>query len=176
MPGFNASQLNYNARNANSVVVLIGDSAIAFAQTVDPSTDYGAEQLYGVGNAKPQEVQQLKISPRITLNQFALTAAGNALLQQGVNLVSILSNNQFNISVIDGNLNQVIYTYIGCVANTFGETISANQVVTDATTFLALDVVDQTGQSILNGPNAFTISAQVGVAGSGLGIAVTASA
>lgn len=175
MPGFNPSQLAYRAENANDVVVLIGDQPIAFAQNMTHRFGFGSEVLYGVGSAKPQEIQQLKISPEITLDNFALTSLGNNLIQGGTSFAAILANNQFNICLANGD-GTVLFTYIGSVARDFSETVAANRPVTDAVTFDAMDVVDQTGQSILNGPNAFAIASNQGSAvNGGLGISVTAS-
>lgn len=178
MPGFNPQTLSYRARNANSVVVVVGDQPIAFAQTTNHRFPFGTEGLYGVGSALPQEIQQLKISPEITLDNFALTSVGNNIIQNGQNFASIIANNQFNISLIDGNTNSVIFTYVGCVAQDFNESVSANRPITDAIAFLAMDVLDQTGQSILNGQNAYNVPSTLGSranAGAGLGISIAAS-
>lgn len=176
MPGFNPQSLSYRARNANSVVVTIGDQPIAFAQTTNHRQPYGTEGLYGVGSAKPQEIQQLKVSPDISIDSFALTSVGNNIIQNGISFASIIANNQFNISVIDGISNVVLFTYVGCVAQDFNESVAANRPVTDAISFLAMDVLDQTGQSILNGPNAYNIPSPVGqVSATGLGLTVAAS-
>lgn len=174
MPGFNPQQLSYRARNANTVVVVIGDQPIAFAQTTNHTFAFGTEGLYGVGSAKPQEIQQLKIMPSITVENFNLTSVGNNLIQGGISFASIIANNSFNISVIDGTSNSVLFTYVGCVARDFSEAIAANRPITDTIAFDSMDVLDQTGQSILNGPSAFSITGQVssGVNG-GLGISVT---
>lgn len=174
MPGFSPSQLNYSALNANRIVVLIGDQPIAFAQTTNHSFGFGSEVLYGVGSAKPQEIQQLHISPEITLDNFALTSTGNALIQGGTSFASIIANNQFNISVVDGTTGQVLFTYVGAVARNFSESIAANRPITDAITFDALDVLNQTGQSILNGPQAYTVpNAQAVTLNGGLGVSIT---
>jgi hypothetical protein len=159
MPSFNPSQLNPQVRNANMSVILVGDQAIAFAQTVSHSLELGVEGLYGIGSAKPQEIQQLKDSMQITIDNFDLTSNGMALIQASlVPLSSLISNNSFNISVVDGITNQALYTYVGCVATNFSQNISSNQPITDAITFHALDVLDATGQSVLNGPNALTLT------------------
>lgn len=173
MPGFNPSQLNYSALNANEVVLLIGAQPIAFAQTVNHRFSFGTEMLYGVGNAKPQEIQQLRIAPEVTLDNFALTSSGNNLIQGGTNFASIIANNQFNIAVTNGVTGNVLYTYVGCVARDFSESIASNRPVTDAITFDAMDVLDQTGQSILNGPQAYQIPSAQGVpVNGGLGITI----
>lgn len=174
MPGFNPAQLAYRVRNANAVVVVIGDQPIAFAQTANHRFSFGTEALYGVGSAKPQEIQQLRISPEITIDQFALTQQGANVIQNSVQFAAIIANNQFNISLIDDN-NEVIFTYVGSVARDFSESVAANRPITDAITFDAMDVLDQTGQSILNGPNAFSIPSVVGASvNGGLGISVNA--
>lgn len=158
MPGFTQTQLNNAARNANTVTVLIGDQPIAFAQSVSHSFDMGAEGLYGIGSAKPQEIQQLKMSPQITIDQFNLTSTGQSRIQgNNLTLSSLLANNEFNIHVIDGQSGQPLFTYVGCVATSFNENLPSNQIITDAISFLARDVLDATGLSILNGPNAFTV-------------------
>ena len=161
MPSFSPTQLNLSVRNANMCVILIGDQPIAFAQTTSHSLELGIENLYGIGNAKPQEIQQLRDSMQITIDNFDLTSNGQTLIQEStVPLSSLIANNSFNISVVDGITNTALYTYVGCVAANFSQNISSNQPITDAITFHAMDVLDATGLSILNGPNAFTITTQ----------------
>lgn len=176
MPGFNPQQLAYRAKNANSTIVLVGDQPIAFAQTVNHSFSLGAELLYGIGNAKPQEAQQLRIAPEVTLDNFALTSLGNNIIQNGQSFASIVSNNQFTICIADGITGEAQYTYVGCVADNFNESIAANRPITDAIRFVALDVLDNTGISILNGPNAYVVpSAQGSAVQGGLGIAIAST-
>lgn len=176
MPGFNPQQLSYRARNANMSVVLVGDQPIAFAQTVNHSFALGTEGLYGIGTAKPQEQQQLRVAPQISIDNFALTSVGNNLIQNGVTFASLIANNQFNICIVDGQTNEALFTYVGCVADNFSESIAANRPITDAIAFNAMDVLDQTGKSILNGPNALSLPNPVAAAAAnGLGIAVAAA-
>ena len=159
MPAFSPTTINPNSRTGNMALILVGDQPIAFAQTVNHSLEYGAESFYGIGSAKPQEIQQLRDSMQITIDSFDLTTNGMLLIQDNnTPLSSILSNNSLNISVVDGITNVSLFTYVGCVSTTFSQAISSNQPITDAYTFHALDVLDQTGQSILNGPNAFSIT------------------
>lgn len=174
MPGFNQQQLAYNARNANSVTIMVGDQPVGFAQTTSHSMDFGTEGLYGVGTAMPQEIQQLRNSMSITLDAFSLTAAGLLALGQPSNLASVLANNQFNLHVIDGATGQALFTYVGCVANNFSENIPANQPISDSITFTAIDVLDSTGQSIVNVGNAYQVPANIGAQAAGsLGVTVT---
>lgn len=156
MASFNAQTLNYKVRNANSVVMLLGDQEIAFGQTVSLSSSLGAEQLYGIGSIKPQEVQQLKASPSISIDTFALTAEGIAILGYPSTLGDVLANNQFNFYVMDAAGN-VIQTYVGCTAGDYNTSYPANQPVTESITFLALDILDALGVSILNSNSALDV-------------------
>lgn len=157
MPGFTQEQLNYNALNGNNVAVLIGDQTIAFAQSTDHTTDFGTETQYGIGSAKPQEIQQLKFSPTITLTQFALTDTGKQRIQGNTqNLISLLANNQFNLHIVSAN-GASLYTYVGCVCTNYGQNIPANAIITENLNFQAMDVLDSSGKSILNGTQAFSL-------------------
>jgi hypothetical protein len=156
MPAFNQNQLVYQARSANSVVLLIGDTPVAFAQTVGHDFGYTTQQFYGVGTAKPQEIQQLRVGPTITLSEFALTQAGEELINGGVSMVSLLSNNSFDIYVVDGKSGAALFAYVGAVASNFNENIPSNQPITDALTFMAMDVLDNNGNSLLNIPASYT--------------------
>lgn len=153
MPGYNATQLNYKVRNANGVSILIGDQLIGFGQTSAPTQDYGTEVLYGIGSWKPQEIQQLKASQSITLDSFQLTNEGLAFFGIAAELGTILANNQFNIFILD-NLGQAIRSYVGCVAGTNNLNIPANQIVTEAITFQAMDVLGPDGTSLLDSNSA----------------------
>ena len=161
MPAFGQSQLNYNARSGNTVTIMIGSQPIAFAQTVSHTFEFGTEAFHGVGSAKPQEIQQLKVQPQITVDNFALTSNGQQLVEAlGINppLSSLLANNSFNIAIVDGSTSEALFTYVGSVASNYNMNIPANQPITEAITFMAMDVLDDTGQSILNGPNALSIT------------------
>ena len=173
MPGFGPNPLAYRVQSGNTVVLLIGSQPIAFAQTVGLVIPLGAEGYYGIGSAKPQEIQQLRIGPEIRLNNFALTALGRTQIQGGVSFPSLIANNQFNVSVADSSGNTVL-TYVGCVAQNYNQDIAANRPITEAIDFLSLDVYDNTGQSILNGPSAYSVPGSQGaqVTG-GLGIQVS---
>lgn len=173
MPGFNQAALSYKVESGNTVLVTIGDQPLAFAQTTNPSWDFGTEALYGIGSAKPQEIQQLRIGPEISIDNFALTAAGQLTIQNSTQFAAILANNQFNISVLNA-AQQVRFTFIGAVASNFNESIAANRPITDAIRFMAMDVVNQSGQSILNGPNAFQVTGSLGqLNNGGLGISLS---
>jgi hypothetical protein len=172
MPSYNQQTLNYAAQNANAVKIMIGDVVVAYAQTTTHSTDLGAQQLYGIGSTNPQEIQQLRFSPTISVEFFELTSQGIALLGTGKRLVYTLANTQVDIHIIDGNTNTPSFTYVSCTANSYSETIATNAIIMDSVSFLALDVLDDTGTSILASNSVYSIPSMVAnVAGAGaLGI------
>jgi len=149
MPGYTPQQLNYLIQNANQVVVTIGDAVVAFAQTAPHSIDFGTEALFGIGEATPQEIQQLRLLPQITVEYFALTQEGQTVLGVGTQLGYQLANNQFDLHIIDGQTNTVVFTYVDAVAQNFSEQITANRPVVQSVPFIAMDVLDKNGNSIL---------------------------
>lgn len=176
MPGFNPQQLNSRALSGNQVAVLMGDQIFAFAQTVTHSLEMGTSAQYGIGSALPQEIQQLRVQPQITITAFALTAFGLSVAGQNSGIIAVLANNQFNFTIHDAQGN-ILYVYVGGVCSNFNENIPTNQIVTDTLSFLCLDVYDDSNQSVLNVGGALGSSsgggAQVGA--SGLGVNVRAN-
>jgi hypothetical protein len=160
MPGYNGQTLAQNVLNGNNVVVMLGDEPVAFAQTTGHQFPMGTEQLYGIGNAKPQEVQQLRISPAFTLDKFSLTPTGVQLLENGQRLEYSLAGKSYEMHVLDGSANQVIMTYVGAKAQNYSQNIPANAPIRETFSFLALDVLDANGNSIIDdGNNALNIAA-----------------
>ena len=170
MPSFGAQQLNYAVQNANSVVVMIGDVPIAFAQTSAQNIDFGTESLYGIGTAKPQEIQQLKFAPTISVDSFVLTNRGVTILSYPSNLLQVLTNNQFNLHLMDAT-GTTLLSFVGCVATGYNQNVPVNAIITQTINFQALDVLDSTGVSILNGTFALnTIAGLIGAAVNTLGL------
>lgn len=176
MPGFSATTQSLQVQNGNTVEIILGEVVIGFAQTAGHQVAMGAEQLYGIGSAKPQEIQQLRMSPAFTLDSFALTVAGVALWQGGQNLSYLLAGKQYEMVVYDGTTGTAKYTYVGAKCSNFGENVPANAPVRDSYSFLALDVLDPNGNSIMDdGNNALQIGA-AGVSGAGTSNALGLSA
>jgi hypothetical protein len=170
MPSYNQTNLNYAAQNANAVQIMIGDVVLAYAQTTNHAVDLGAQQLYGIGSTNPQEIQQLRYSPSISVEFFELTAQGVALLGTGSLLAYTLANTQVDIYVIDGTTGQPSFTYVGCVANSFSENIATNAVVVDSVSFLAMDILNAAGASILASNSVYSIPSLIASAAGSTGL------
>lgn len=140
---------------------MVGDLVVAFAQTSGGQISFGTEQLYGVGTALPQEVQQLRVSPSFSLDAFSLTANGLTVLGAGQRLEYILAGKSFDMHVIDGITNTTLYSFISAKAQNVSLSVPANAPLRTTYAFLALDVTDIFGNSIINaGDNAIAIAAQ----------------
>jgi hypothetical protein len=150
-----------NVRSGNSVAIMMGDQIIAFAQTTGHQIAMGGEQLYGIGSQKPQEIQQLRMSPAFTLDTFALTETGQTLLQGGQNLDYLLAGKQYDMHVLDGLANKVVFTYVGAKAQNLSQNIPANAPVRTTYSFLAMDVLNPDGTSIMDdGNNAIQVNSR----------------
>lgn len=149
MAGFNAKALANKVRNGNTVSILVGDQIIGFGQGLQHSIDFGAEGIYGIGNAKPQEIQQLRTSVTLTLDSMALTEEGISYFGYSASWESILAGNQLILHWTDYEGNTLL-TFDECVASNFSSNLQANQPVTQSTSFIAMDVLDADGDSLLN--------------------------
>ena len=163
MPGYNAASIANNARSGNTCSILIGQQLLAFGQTIAHSMPMGTEQLYGIGTSKPQEIQQLRMSPQLSLDYFELTKVGLQLLANNQNLSYILAGTQFDIHVLGvdppDQAQSTLFTYVGCKAQNFSANIPTNGIIRETVTFLALDVLDANGVSIMDtGQNALTVA------------------
>lgn len=157
MPGYNQQQLLYKVQNANACSILIGDVVVGFGQTMAPTMDFGTEGIYGIGSPKPQEIQQLRFSNVITLDKYRLTKEGEAFFGVTTPLWTLLANNYFDFFLLDEN-GDAFLAYVGAVAQNNNLSINANTPLTEGMSFLALDVLDSQGQSVLNSNAADTFN------------------
>ena len=151
MPGYNAQQVANNARNANTTALAIGQNVVYMAQTISHSFSYDATHIHAIGSPKPQEIQQLRSAPSISLTAFALTPVGITLLAAGQILEYLLGGTQFDAYILDGlNNSTALFSYIGCKAGSFSQDISGNSLIRNVYPFLAMDVLDSNGVSLLD--------------------------
>lgn len=158
MPGYNQTQLLYKVQNANACSIMIGEQLIGFGQTAATGIDMGGEGLYGIGSAKPQEIQQLKFTNNFTLDKFRLTDEGLAFFGETVQLQTILAYNSFDFFLLDDD-QEAFLSYAGAVCTTTNLNIAANQPLTEGISFLALDVLDANGVSVLNSNSSELVNA-----------------
>lgn len=158
MPGYNQQQLLYKVQNANACSIMIGDVVIGFGQTAAQNIDYGTEGLYGIGSAKPQEIQQLKFTNSFTLDKYKLSKEGMAYFGVDQALWVLLANNYFDFFLLDTD-GTAFLAYVGAVAGSNNMSAAANTPMTEGMSFLALDVLDSDGVSVLNSNSANVFNA-----------------
>jgi hypothetical protein len=176
LPGYNGKAQANMALSGNNVAIAIGDIVVAFAQTVGHQIPMGGTQLYGVGTSKPQEIQQLIMSPQVSLDSFALTQQGVVLLSANTDLFFSLAGFVYDIHLLDGTVQplRTMLSYIGCKAQNAAESIPTNAPIRRTITFLAMDVLDPNGNSVISAQdNAISVASgvlSVGLAAAGLGV------
>jgi len=158
MPGFNATALNYKVRNGNAVVIMVGDQLIGFGQSSTNGVDFGADPLYGIGSSLPGEIQQLKILPSVSMSALQLTTAGLAALGQPTTWLEVIANTQMDFHIVDGD-GTTLLTYKSATCGSYSSDISANQPITEQTSWNALDVLDTNGSSVLASNSAANLNA-----------------
>lgn len=158
MPGYNQQQLLYKVQNANACSIMIGDVVIGFGQTAAQNIDYGTEGLYGIGSAKPQEIQQLKFTNSFTLDKYKLSKEGIAYFGVDQPMWVLLANNYFDFFLLDTD-GTAFLAYVGAVAGSNNMSTAANTPMTEGMSFLALDVLDSDGVSVLNSNSANVFNA-----------------
>jgi hypothetical protein len=160
MPGYQPQQIANNVMTGNNAVIMVGDEVVMFAQTSGSQVSYGTEQLYGVGTAKPQEVQQLRVSPSFSLDALTLTQHGMNLYGAGTRLEYILAGKSFNIHIVDGVSKTTLYTHVNAKAQNVNTAVPANAPLRSTYAFLSLDVIDKNGNSLIDaGDNAIAVTA-----------------
>lgn len=149
MPNINAEALKYAIRNSNDVQITLGTDTVAFGQTLTDSVAFGTDSFCGVGTARPQEIQQLRITPSITLDFLSLTAKGRTLLNNPTDWLTVLNQNSFDIHLLDSS-GSTFRTYAGAVADNCSHSGSTDQPITAPITFQARDVLDANGISVFH--------------------------
>jgi hypothetical protein len=171
VPGYNPQTIALNVQNGNQVAIMLGDLLVSFAQTCSTQISFGTEQLYGIGTALPQEVQQLRISPSFSLDSFSLTAAGLTILSNNQRLEYLLAGKSFEMHVLDGLTNTVMFSYVGAKAQNVGLSIPTNAPLRSTYAFLALNVLDPFGNSIINdGLNLISVAVPVAAVAAPFGL------
>ncbi len=149
MPGsFNAQTNKYNVLNSNNVAIYIGTVPIAFGASLAVQTAFGARALFGVGSLRPQEIQQLQVLPALTLDTMVLSSGGLQTLGYPSSLLAVLANNKLAITVVD-NTGVPLFNYIDCTADNNSIQIAQNSPIAENVSFLARDVLDGNGVSLL---------------------------
>jgi len=138
-----AQLANYQSETGSGVVIKADGFQVGFASGLTAQEDYGAEQVYVIGDIMPQENINNRFACNLTLDHVKLRL--DELLANGIIQISedVLQKADFNIEVIDlaSTITKVVYE--GCVLNGRSHTIRANTLSAAQITALALRVTEQ---------------------------------
>lgn len=158
---FGQQELKNRALSANDVTIMVGDVVVALGQTTASAINWGTDQFYGIGSPKPQDIQQLKFSPTIDIDSFALTPDGLGIFGYPSTIAEVLAGNSFEIHIMSRSGDPLL-TFVGCVSSNFNLNIPANQVVTQTINFQSMDVLDALGNSIMASNSALDVGFLIG--------------
>jgi len=121
----------------NIILIKIGGTEVGRAQNCTADTDFGLEDVSGIGNVEVQEHVNTKITHTFTLDKFIINK--KTLLELGIVPVSedVLNMGVFDIEILtkDGTL---IKKYESCSCANYGLRVAAHAIVGENATWRAL--------------------------------------
>lgn len=121
----------------NIILIKIGGTEVGRAQNVTADSDFGLEDVSGIGNVEVQEHVNTKVTHTVTLDKFIINK--KTLLELGYVPVSedVLTKGVLDIEILtkDGTL---IKKYESCSCANYSIRIAAHAIVGENTTFRAL--------------------------------------
>ena len=121
----------------NIIVLKIGGTEIGRAQNATADTDFGLEDVSGIGNVEVQEHVNTKITHTFSIDKFIINK--KTLLELGIVPVSedVLTAGVIDIEILtkDGTL---IKKYESCSCATYSLRVAAHQIVGENATWRAL--------------------------------------
>jgi hypothetical protein len=157
---FNPTKITQQVMTSNNVIIMLGIQEIAFGQGAAFNSNYNAQVQYGVGSQKPQEIQSQTFLPSVGISTLLLSNVGATLLNYPSTLGDLLGLNQFNI-VMMGYNDLPMYTYVECTATEYDVSAPVNKPITEVIKFIAMDVVDISGISVLTGNPYISLAQEV---------------
>ena len=121
----------------NICVIKIGGQEVGRAQTVTADSDFGLEDVSGIGNIEVQEHVNTKVTHTLTMAKFIINK--KTLLELGIVPISedVLTTGVLDIEILtkDGTL---IKKYESCSCATYSLQVSAHAIVGENATWRAL--------------------------------------
>lgn len=121
----------------NICVIKIGGQEVGRAQTVTADSDFGLEDVSGIGNVEVQEHVNTKVTHTLTMAKFIINK--KTLLELGIVPISedVLTTGVLDIEILtkDGTL---IKKYESCSCATYSLQVSTHAIVGENATWRAL--------------------------------------
>jgi len=135
-----ATLAGQKTETTNRIYIMMKHKVIGRAQSLSAATDFGAQNVYEIGNYMPQETVFLRYQGTLTLQRFrtiiddladdsmSVTAMGEEILKRDV----------LDTNITDSITGKVVATYRGCSSNTNNISWEANQISTESVELLYL--------------------------------------
>lgn len=122
----------------NLCILKIGGQEVGRAQNVTADTDFGLEDVSGIGNVLVQEHVNTKVTHTLTMDKFIINK--QTLLELGIVPVSedVLTKGVIDIEILtkDGTL---IKKYESCSCANYSLRVAAHAIIGENATWRALD-------------------------------------
>jgi hypothetical protein len=124
--------------SGNRIILKINGTEIGRAQNVTADSDFGLEDVSGIGDVLVQEHVPTKVTHSITVDKFiinkkTLLELGNVPVSEDVLLIGVID---IEILTKDGTL---IKKYESCTAANYSLRVAAHAIVGENATWRALD-------------------------------------
>lgn len=132
-----ASIGNQTVSTGNRIYIMIKNHKIGRAQSLSGSRSYGTQGVYELGSIMPQEHVYLKYQGTITCERFRMILDNLASKEMDIARLGedILQLDILDINVLDQISRQLQISYRGCTANSYSESMRANEIVSESIEF-----------------------------------------
>ena len=123
----------------NTIILKIGGTEIGRAQNITADTDFGLEDVSGIGNVLVQEHVNTKVTHTFTMEKFIINK--KTLLELGIVPVSedVLTMGVIDIEILEKMSGTLVKKYESCSCQNYSLRVAAHQIVGENATWRALD-------------------------------------
>lgn len=128
-----ATLANQKTETTNRIYIMMKNKLIGRAQEMNTDIDFGAQNVYEIGNYMPQETVFLRYQGTLNLQRFRTIINDLADDSMGVSALGeeILKRDILDTNITDSITKKVVATFRGCSANTNNLSFQANQITSE---------------------------------------------
>lgn len=128
-----ATLANQKTETTNRIYIMMKNKLIGRAQEMNTDIDFGAQNVYEIGNYMPQETVFLRYQGTLNLQRFRTIINDLADDSMGVSALGeeILKRDILDTNITDSITKKVVATFRGCSANTNSLSFQANQITSE---------------------------------------------
>lgn len=128
-----ATLANQKTETTNRIYIMMKNKLIGRAQEMNTDIDFGAQNVYEIGNYTPQETVFLRYQGTLNLQRFRTIINDLADDSMGVSALGeeILKRDILDTNITDSITKKVVATFRGCSANTNSLSFQANQITSE---------------------------------------------